>query len=76
MYRFWQTILLHEYAYKGSPFMPHRKLPISEQHFERWLLLFNSTLDENFKGKIAEEAKWRAKKMAEMFLIKLSNQSI
>ena len=75
MYRFWQTVLLHEYAYKGSPFMPHRKLPINEQHFERWIHLFKNTLDENFKGKAADEAKWRAEKMAEMFLIKLNNQS-
>ncbi|RDK89181.1 group III truncated hemoglobin [Marinirhabdus gelatinilytica] len=75
MYRFWQTVLLHEYAYKGSPFMPHRKLPINEQHFDRWLQLFKSSIDENFKGKAADEAKWRAEKMAEMFLIKLNNKS-
>jgi len=31
MVRFWQTILLQEYTYKGSPFHPHRKLPIGSQ---------------------------------------------
>lgn len=75
MYRFWQTVLLHEFTYKGSPFVPHRKLPIEPHHFERWLHHFNTSMDENFAGKIAEEAKWRAQKMAEMFMYKLNSNS-
>ena len=75
MYRFWQTVLLHEIAYKGSPFVPHRKLPIEAQHFERWVCHFNNSMDKNFEGKVAEEAKWRASKMAEMFMYKLSSHS-
>ncbi len=75
MYRFWQTVLLHEFAYKGSPFTPHRKLPLEAYHFESWLYLFNMSMDKNFTGKIAEEAKWRAKKMAEMFMHKLNTNS-
>jgi len=71
MYRFWQTILLGEHSYYGSPFMPHSKLPIDEQHFTRWLELFYQTLDEEFEGEKAEEARWRASKMAEMFQFKL-----
>ncbi len=27
LYRFWQTILLEEQTYFGSPFVPHMKLP-------------------------------------------------
>jgi len=76
MYRFWQTILLDEYAYKGSPFAPHRKLPLEAHHFERWLDLFNNSMGRNFAGKKAEEAKWRAQKMAEMFLYKLKSNSL
>ncbi|MEP2771447.1 MAG: group III truncated hemoglobin [Fulvivirga sp.] len=71
MYRFWQTILLGEHSYYGNPFMPHSKLPIDEQHFTRWLELFYQTLDEEFEGEKAEEARWRAGKMAEMFQFKL-----
>lgn len=74
MYRFWQTILLHEYAYKGSPFLPHRNLPLEARHFERWLALFNTSIDMNFDGKLAEDAKQRAKKMAEMFMYKLNSK--
>lgn len=72
MYRFWQTILLGEHTYNGSPFPPHAKLPIGKAHFERWLELFYETLDEHFTGEKAAEAKWRASKMAEMFQYKLS----
>ena len=76
MYRFWQTILLNEFAYKGSPFAPHRKLPLEAHHFERWLDLFDSSIDQNFKGKKVEEAKWRAQKMAEMFQYKLKSNNL
>lgn len=71
MYGFWQTVLLNERAYSGSPFPPHAKLPIEKQHFDRWLELFNSTIDINFKGDKADEAKWRVAKMAEMFRYKI-----
>jgi hemoglobin len=71
MYRFWQTVLLHEYTYKGAPFLPHAKMPLEKVHFKRWLKLFNETLDENFEGEIAEDARKRANKMAEMFQLKI-----
>lgn len=71
MYSFWQTVLLREHTYHGTPFMPHIDLPISRPHFERWMGMFNATVDELFEGEIAEEAKWRADKMAEMFMHKL-----
>ena len=71
MYRFWQTILLHEHTYTGSPFLPHSQLPIEKEHFDRWLFLFFETIDEHFSGEKADEAKWRAEKMAELFNFKI-----
>lgn len=71
MYRFWQTVLLNEHTYHGSPFGPHAKLPVEAEHFGRWLQLFFSTIDELFTGERAKEAKWRAEKMAEMFHSKI-----
>ena len=67
MYRFWQTVLLNEHTYPGSPFPPHASLPIDHRHFQAWLGLFRETVDELFSGEKAKEAKWRADKMAEMF---------
>lgn len=71
MYTFWQTLLLPEHTYFGSPFVPHASMPIDGEHFERWLLLFSETVDEHFEGEKADEAKWRANRMADNFQCKL-----
>ena len=71
MYTFWQTVLLGEHTYFGSPFPPHANLPVSHNHFEKWMELFTQTLDELFSGEKAKDAKWRAGKMAEMFESKI-----
>lgn len=73
MYCFWQTVLLGDHTYYGSPFAPHAKLPIQTKHFERWLSLFNTTVEEYFEGEKAVEAKWRASQMARMFQMKLDH---
>jgi hemoglobin len=71
MYRFWQTVLLEEHTYYGSPFLPHARLPISKEHFDSWLKLFYATVDELFAGEKAERAKWQGGRMAEMFNSKI-----
>jgi hemoglobin len=71
MYRFWQTVLLEEYTYNGRPFPPHAQLPVGPEHFGQWLALFTKTIDGLFSGDKATEAKWRANKMAEMFIAKI-----
>jgi len=72
LYRFWQTVLLEEHTYFGSPFAPHAQLPVDKEHFERWLSLFSETVNELFTGEKAREAIWRAGKMAEMFELKIA----
>lgn len=71
MYRFWQTILLEEHTYSGSPFPPHRQLPVEKKHFNRWMEIFTQTIDSLFTGPLAEEAKLRGQNMAEMFNYKI-----
>lgn len=71
MYRFWQTILLSEHTYSGSPFAPHAKLPIDKAHFNRWMGLFTATVDAHFAGPVADEAKRRAQIMADTFSFKI-----
>jgi hemoglobin len=71
MYTFWQTVLLQEHTYFGSPFPPHAKLPVSAEHFERWLTLWRATVDSFFEGPKADDAKWRGQAMADMFLAKI-----
>lgn len=71
MYKFWQTVLLDEHTYFGRPFPPHMHLPVSEEHFHRWVGLFGTTIDEHFVGEKAEKAKSQGMKMAEMFQYKI-----
>jgi hemoglobin len=71
MYRFWQTVLLGEHTYFGSPFLPHGQLPVEQKHFDAWLKLWHETIDSQFEGAKADEAKWRGDKMAVMFLSKI-----
>lgn len=71
MYSFWETVLLNDHTYLGSPFPPHARLPVTAEHFQRWLKLFKATMDNFFEGEKADEALWRAERMAELFLAKI-----
>lgn len=72
MYCFWQTVLLGERTYSGKPFVPHMHLPVDMQHFDRWLDLFDQTLEEHFHGQNVEAARWQANRMAHMFHLKIN----
>jgi len=61
---FWGTLLLYTRKYSSDPMPRHIALPVEPAHFERWLLLFNETVDEHFKGEVANTARTRAKSIA------------
>lgn len=71
MYRFWETVLLEDQTYFGSPFPPHLRLELQASHFETWLGLWKETVSLHFTGDKADEAIWRAEKMAQMFIAKI-----
>ncbi|MGB5982294.1 MAG: group III truncated hemoglobin [Nonlabens sp.] len=75
MYQFWETLLLDRIGYKGSPVAEHvklsRKTSMEQKHFDRWLQLWKTTVDELFNGPIAEEAKKRADYMAMLMRYKI-----
>ena len=73
MYLFWNAALFSIPGFKGNPFAKHAPLPIAAEHFDRWLLLFNETIDTYFEGETAADAKKRAGLMAAMFLGRLQN---
>lgn len=72
MYRFWSSMLLGTGTYHGQPFDKHQSLPITALHFERWVTLFCQTVDEHFAGEKAEEAKFRAQSIAQIFQYKMN----
>ena len=73
MYSFWNTVLFGKADYRGNPFARHASLPIHAEHFERWTQLFIQTIEGFFQGTKAEEAKYKANKMALMFQSKLEH---
>lgn len=68
MGRFWSTVLLAEPLYVGRPLEAHLGLALGAEHFQRWLALWTSTLDERFAGPRAEHGKRVAQRMAQRML--------
>ena len=68
MYAFWETVLFGSGGYAGNPLAAHAKLvPLTTMgrvQFDRWLLLFRSTVDDLFAGAKAEHIKNCAEDMA------------
>lgn len=73
MYKFWETVLFDDvYTYKGRPFPPHIPLGLEQTHFNRWITIFDRTIDELFvDDETSEKAKKQAKTMAMLFQSKL-----
>jgi hemoglobin len=72
---FWETILLGAQSYGGGAFRPHAvinaQVPLRAGHFERWLWLWRTTVDELFAGERAELAKSHADRVARAFHARL-----
>ena len=65
MFSFWNMALFDAPGYTCHPLKPHLALnahhKLNPKHFEEWLSLFFSTVNEHFEGVKAEEIKQRAK---------------
>ena len=76
MYSFWEFALLGTTIFKGNPMKAHKtinaKVSLTSVHFERWISLWNSTIDNLFEGEVAQKAKDRAELMKITMLIKLN----
>lgn len=74
---FWESILLDNPVYKKNAMEVHydlnKKVPLQKEHFESWMHLFATTVDELFEGKIATAAKVRAQSIASVMLFKMSS---
>lgn len=79
MFDFWHTLLLGENKYSrnamGIHFDINRKVPLQEEHFNRWIKLFTGTVDELFEGTTANEAKKRASSIASVMLFKMNQDN-
>ena len=77
---FWETILLDNPVYKKNAMEVHfeinKKHPLQKKHFDAWLHLFNSSLDELFSGKKVNLAKKRAASIAQLMQLKMNKINI
>ncbi len=77
---FWQLQLLGKLGYQGQTFAVHKVLheraALTEDHFHRWLYLFEKTIDELFVGPRADTAKQRAHTIARSMQRALANKPI
>ena len=68
MYDFWESVLFARATFKGAPLVVHRALarrtPLTAAAFDRWIALFQSTVDDLFSGPMAEQAKNSATRIA------------
>ncbi|TAM72251.1 group III truncated hemoglobin [Mycobacterium sp.] len=65
---FWETALFRAGLYRGSALQAHRhvhqRVPLNSSHFVRWLTVWKDTVDEMFRGPIAERAKIQGARIA------------
>jgi hemoglobin len=71
LYAYWETILSDQDVDAEIPFPKHADLPLTHQHYDRWLSLFHQTVEDLFTGAVAEKAKFRAIRMSEIFRYKM-----
>ncbi|MFT3901140.1 MAG: group III truncated hemoglobin [Gordonia sp. (in: high G+C Gram-positive bacteria)] len=65
---FWCKTVLHEGVYKRNVLIPHKELQEKAQmgaaHFERWLQIWQRTVDDRHSGPNADLAKLQAARIA------------
>lgn len=65
---FWEKVIFGKPVYFGDPVAIHKSLHeialLKIEHFQRWLKIFCSKVDELFAGKKAENIKLRAETIA------------
>jgi hemoglobin len=75
MYKFWENAIFYSGGYTGNPLNTHKHIhersPLSKDHFNIWIHLFLSTVDELFSGEKATIAKQRAISVSTVMQIKI-----
>jgi hemoglobin len=72
---FWEQSLFLKGGYSNNMFQIHKnvheKSPLNKDHYDIWLSHLNTSINENFEGKYAEQMKTQALSMATVLQIKL-----
>jgi len=71
MVDFWSSVALRTGRYQGKPQQVHRGMALVEDHFERWLSLFEATAREVCEPDVADFFNDRAHRIADSLQIGL-----
>lgn len=75
MYTFWNTVLFGAEGYKGQAVGKHveidRRIPLQPEHFDRWIELWQQTVDRLFAGDNAQRIKEKAGTMLQLIQFKV-----
>ncbi|MFE5672067.1 group III truncated hemoglobin [Agromyces sp. NPDC056523] len=76
---FWETVLFRSGAYRRNALQVHVALharhPLADEHFTRWLELWDATVDAHFAGPVADRAKLQAARIAGSMRRRLAGRS-
>ncbi len=76
---FWETVLLRAGLYRRSAMQHHldlhAKAPLGAEHFDRWLAIWTTNIDEHYAGEKAELAKVQAGRIAQSIHRRLQGRS-
>ena len=76
MYNFWESVLLGGTAFKGHVMQKHialnKKEALSSGDFDRWIQLWQQTVDELFSGPTADDARKRASHIRALMFYKIN----
>jgi hemoglobin len=74
---FWETVLLRTGAYRGNALRPHlllnAQVRLTPEHFDRWLRLWTTTIEERHRGERADHAALQARRIAGALLRRLGS---
>lgn len=75
---FWQKVLLNTGTYSGRTMDIHRRIhqrvPLTGEHFDRWLTLWRQAVHDTFDGPVADQAVAHASRMAVVFYRELKDK--
>lgn len=77
MYDFWETTLLGASSYSSNAMLKHIELnakrSLKEEHFSRWLNLWEESVTSLYKGEVATLAIQKAQQIGDLMKYKLNS---
>lgn len=72
---FWSSVILKTGGYDGRPMPPHLRLDLKNEHFDRWLDIFEKTARDIYPEEAARIFIDRARRIADSFEMGIATQA-